>query len=173
MVPMYQNSVKGRLETADDWSNIPVFGARPESSAWVIRESAYVLAIRSDGCLAVVRTSQGTFLPGGGIERGEPPPDTIAREALEECGLTIQPGVWVVRAIQFVYSEREQTYFEKRSFFLEGVIVGGDSTPCEADHELVWAGAEEAIRILSHESQRWAVEQWQGRPSIEMGRTAP
>jgi hypothetical protein len=63
MVHMYQNSVKGRLETADDWSHIPVFGGRPESSEPVTRESAYVLAIRSDGRLAVVRTSQGTSCP--------------------------------------------------------------------------------------------------------------
>jgi len=50
-----------------------VFGKRPEFPDWVIRESAYVLAIRDDGCLAVVRTNQGTFLPGGGIESGETP----------------------------------------------------------------------------------------------------
>jgi 8-oxo-dGTP diphosphatase len=170
MVPMYQDSVKGRPGTADDGSNIPVFGARPESSEWVIRESAYVLAVRADGGVAVVRTSQGTFLPGGGIERGETPQEAITREALEECGLIIQPGTWIVRAIQFDYSEREKGYFEKRCIFLDGVIVGGDSRQCEADHELVWAGLDEATRILSHESQRWAVGQWQARPSIEMGK---
>jgi 8-oxo-dGTP diphosphatase len=139
---------------------VPVFGARSESSKWVLRESACVLAIRTDGCLAVVRTSQGIFLPGGGIESGETPQQAIRREALEECGLAIQPGAWVLRAIQFVYSEPEKTYFEKRCIFLDAVIVGSDSTQCEVDHELVWAGAEEAARILSHESQRWAVEQW-------------
>jgi 8-oxo-dGTP diphosphatase len=103
-----------------DWSKVPVFGARSESSGWVTRESAYVLAISTDECLAVVSTNQGAFLPGGGIESGETPQETVAREALEECGLNIQPGVWVVRAIQFVYSEPEQTHFEKRSSFLDG-----------------------------------------------------
>lgn len=131
MVPMYQNPVKGRPGSADDWSNVPVFGARPESSGWVIRESAYVLAIHGDGCLALVRTSRGTFLPGGGVENGETPHEAITRETLEECGLVIRPGAWVVRAIQFVYSEPETTYFEKRSIFVDGVIVGGDSTPGE------------------------------------------
>lgn len=164
MVHMYHNPVKGPPESIDDWSNIPVFGVRPESSECVTRKSAYVLAVRADGCLAVVRTSQGTFLPGGGIEGGETPHEAIARETLEECGLTIHTGAWVVRAIQFVYSEPEKTYFEKRSTFFDGVIVGGDSTTGEPDHELVWVGAEEAARILSHESQRWAVEQWQGSP---------
>ncbi len=107
-----------------------------------------------------MRTSQGTFLPGGGIESGETPQQAITRETLEECGLIIQPGAWVVRAIQFVYSEPEKTWFEKRSTFLHGVIVGVDATQGEADHKLVWVGAEEATRILSHESQRWAIEQW-------------
>jgi|ERR1700686_3150403 len=147
----------------EDWSKVPVFGARSESSGWAIRESAYVLAIRNDGCLAVVRTSQGTFLPGGGIEIGETPREAITREALEECGLTIQPGAWVVRAIQFVYSELEKTSFEKRSMFFDGVIVGFDAGPGEPDYELVWAKPEEATQILSHKSQRWAVAQWRGR----------
>jgi 8-oxo-dGTP diphosphatase len=156
-----------------DWSDVPVFGARPDGPEWVIRESAYVLAIRNDGCLAVVRTSQGTFLPGGGIESGETPQEAITREALEECGLIIQPGAWAVRAIQFVYSKHEKTYFEKRSTFLDGVMVSIDSTQCESDHELVWTGGKESTRILSHESQRWAVKQWQGRPQSECERIEP
>jgi len=161
MVHMYHDTVKGRNGIADNWANVPVFGKQPEVPAWVIRESAYVLGIRDDGCLAVVRTSQGTFLPGGGIESGETPQEAITREALEECGLIIQPGAWVVCAIQFVYAEQEKTHFEKRSTFLDGVIVGFDSTYCEPDHELVWVEAEEATRILAHESQRWVVKQWQ------------
>jgi 8-oxo-dGTP diphosphatase len=157
----------------EDWGSVPVFGRRPEFPGWVIRESAYVVAIRDDGCLAVVRTSQGTFLPGGGIESGETPPEAITRETLEECGLIIQPGAWIVRAIQFVYAEREKTHFEKRSIFLDGLIVGFDSTCREPDHELVWAEAGEATRILSHESQRWAVEQWRGHPQSKWERTEP
>jgi 8-oxo-dGTP diphosphatase len=158
---MYHDLVKGRNGIADNWADVPVFGKQPEGPAWVIRESAYLLGMRDDGCLAVVRSSQGTFLPGGGIESGETPQEAIIREALEECGLIIQPGAWVVRAIQFVYAEQEKTHFEKRSIFLDGVIVGFDSTCREPDHELVWAKTEEATRILSHESQRWAVKQWQ------------
>jgi 8-oxo-dGTP diphosphatase len=152
----------------EHWGQVPVFGARSGSSEWVIRESAYVLAIRPDGCLALVRTSKDTFLPGGGIESGETPPEAIRREALEECGLIIQPGAWSVRAIQFVYSETEKTYFEKRSIFFDGVVVGFDSMCCEPDHELVWAEPEEANQILSPESQRWAVEQWKDRESISL-----
>lgn len=106
--------------------------------------------MRDDGCLAVVRTNQGTFLPGGGIESGETPQEAITWETLEECGLIIQPGVWVLRAIQFVYAEGEKTHLEKRSVFHDGLIAGFDSTSCEPDHELVWAKAEEATRILSH-----------------------
>jgi len=161
MVHMYHDPVKGRNSIADNWVNVPVFGKQPEVPAWVIRESAYLLAMREDGCLAVVRTGQGTFLPGGGIECGETPQEAITREALEECGLIIQPGTPVVRAIQFVYAEQEKTHFEKRSIFLDGVIVGFDSKCCEPDHELVWVEAGEATRILSHESQRWVVDQWQ------------
>ena len=160
MVHMYQDSVKDRNRIVDSWANVPVFGQQPQVPAWVIRESAYVLGARDDGCLAVLRTGQGAFLPGGGIESGETPQEAITREALEECGLIIRPGAWVVRAIQYIYAEQEKTHFEKRSIFFDCVIVGFDSMCCEPDHELVWVEAEEATRILSPESQRWAVKQW-------------
>lgn len=147
----------------EDWSRVPVFGEHRGFPASVIRESAYVLASREDRCLASVRTSQGTFLPGGGIEGRETPWQAIVREASEECGLVIHPGAWVGSSIQLVYSDSEQTHFEKRSIFCDGMVVGFDPTNSEPDHELLWILPEEAPRILSHESQQWAVKEWLGR----------
>ena len=106
-----------------DWRKVPAFGACPEGKGWVIRPSAYGLVEGNQGSLAVVRTSKGIHLPGGGMEPGETPEDTIEREALEECGLIVRPGVWAVRAVQFVFSEPERTHFEKRSTFM---AVGRD-----------------------------------------------
>jgi 8-oxo-dGTP diphosphatase len=150
-------------DSSEDWREVPVFGARPEVEACVLRPSAYALVADDSARLAVVRTPQGVYLPGGGIETGKTPARTITREAFEECGLVIRPGVWRTRAVQFVYSESERTHFEKRSIFIAAALVGSAATRTEADHELVWLTPETAARTLSHQSQRWAVEQWQNR----------
>ena len=143
----------------DDWSDVIVFGAHPRAG-WIVRPSAYALVLDDEGRLAVVETSQGTFLPGGGIEPGEQIDEAIRREALEECGLIIEPVGWTIRAIQFVYSRLEDTTFEKRSIFREGIITGVNSERLEPDHNVVWATWEQAADLLSHESQRWVIDQW-------------
>lgn len=145
---------------AMDWGKVAVFGAPPEVEARVIRESAYGIIEDDRGRSAVVRTTQGTFLPGGGIEKDETPEAAVAREAIEECGLIIRTGVWSVRAIQFASSPSEKTHFEKRSTFIDGTVAGLSPDGLEIDHELVWVNLDTAGKILSHESQRWAVAQW-------------
>jgi len=147
-------------EALDDWSDVIVFGAHPQGGGWIVRPSAYALVLDDEGRLAVVETSQGTFLPGGGIEPGERIDEAIRREALEECGLISEAGGWTIRAIQFVYSRLEDTTFEKRSIFREGIITGVNLARLEPDHSLVWATWERAYTMLSHESQRWAIDQW-------------
>jgi 8-oxo-dGTP diphosphatase len=147
----------------ESWSDVRVFGLRPQLEDCVIRKSAYGLVPDDDGGLAVVRTSRGVYLPGGGLEAGETPEETVRREVLEECGLLIRPGACVARAIQFVYSEPERTHFEKRSIFIEGAIIGHGPPPLEKDHELVWLDAEQAAQSLSHQSHGWAVELWRKR----------
>src|ERR1700687_845179 len=117
----------------EDWDKVPLFGARPQAAACVIRNSAYALVADEQGRLAVARTGQGAFLPGGGIAAGETPAEAIRRECLEECGLVVRPGTravaWTTRAVQFVYSESEKTHFEKRSTFIEAFIGAADDGP--------------------------------------------
>jgi 8-oxo-dGTP diphosphatase len=149
--------------TIADWRDVPAFGLRPKADVAVIRPSAYGLIGDGRGRLALVRTGGGTFLPGGGIEAGETPEAAIQREALEECGLVIRPGAWAVRAVQYAYAESERIHFEKRCTFIDGSIERAGLAPSEADHELLWIRPDEAIRKLSHESQSWAVERWNGR----------
>jgi 8-oxo-dGTP diphosphatase len=144
----------------DDWQQAPVFGVRQDGVHYTVRPSAYALIRNTGGQVAVVRTSVGTFLPGGGIEDGETPEQAIVREALEECAFIIRPAVWMTRAVQFVYSLAELTYFEKQSTFFDAQIESWTSMEIEADHELVWVSPETAARMLSHESHEWAIERW-------------
>jgi 8-oxo-dGTP diphosphatase len=146
-----------------DWTGAPIFGVRAEAAGYTVRLSAYGVVEGSRGQLAVVRTSHGVFLPGGGIEEGETPEQAVVRETLEECGLAVRAGGWAICAVQFIYSESERTHFEKLSTFIDATVEAVTSLATEADHELEWMAPEAASRLLSPESHRWAVECWRSR----------
>jgi 8-oxo-dGTP diphosphatase len=109
------------------------------------------------GDFAVVRTPVACYLPGGGMDPGETPEQTIVREGQEECGFVLQPRAQIGRAMEICYSSEEGEYFEKDSFFIEAKIVGHGS-PTEPDHELIWMRADAAREVLSHGSHRWAID---------------
>jgi len=138
---------------------VPMFGESDGSERWVIRPSAYAL-LGDAGRIAVVRSRDGVFLPGGGIEGEETPAQAIERECLEECGFLVVPGSWTTRAVQWAYSPSERSHFEKRSTFQECAIAGPDASRQEAGHELLWLDSAAAQRTLSHPSHGWAVERW-------------
>lgn len=146
-----------------EWQEAPVFGVRSESERYIIRPSAYGLVEDGRGHLALVRTPQGVFLPGGGIEAGETPAQAVAREALEECGLVVRVGSWATCAVQFCYSGSEKTHFEKRCTFVDAVVEEVAPSGTEADHELVWVAIDAASAIMSHESHGWAIAAWRSR----------
>jgi 8-oxo-dGTP diphosphatase len=167
----------------EDWSKVLVFGARSEGEQWVIRPSAgnvmAKLIVRNlesklvdedqGGRIAVVRSQDGIFLPGGGVEIGETPEEAMRREALEECGFIVLVGQWATRAVQFAYSSSERAHFEKRSTFIECAIEGPDRSRLEDDHELLWTDLRTASRILSHPSHGWAIQQWKQRAHPSSG----
>jgi 8-oxo-dGTP pyrophosphatase MutT (NUDIX family) len=148
---------------SEDWRGVPVFGVRPERKPCSIRPSAYGIIEDARDRLALVRTVEGIFLPGGGIESGETAKGAVVREALEECGLIVRVGTWSVRAVRFSYSEPEKTHFEKRCTFFEADVDGARAGGQEPDHELVWIETGLAARSLSDESHGWAVERWKAR----------
>jgi 8-oxo-dGTP diphosphatase len=147
----------------NDWANAPRFGRPPTDTAAIVRPSAYGLVADAAARLAVVRTPHGLFLPGGGIDPGETPRETVIREVREECGLDVQLGSWTIHAIDFVYSTEELTHFEKHSTFVDARSVAGGIAAHESDHELAWVAPSMAVASLSHASHRWAVEQWRER----------
>ena len=144
----------------ENWEDAPTFGERSADQAWVIRPSAYALIEDGAGLIAIVRSQEGIYLPGGGIEPGETPEQAIRREALEECSLVVRPGGWTARAVQFSWSATDRTHFEKRSTFIACAIEGRDSSLLDANHELLWVDTGDAARLLTHASHGWAVSRW-------------
>jgi 8-oxo-dGTP diphosphatase len=138
--------------------SVPIFGNPPHGTRATVRPSAYAVLRNDRGELAVVRSCEGIYLPGGGMDPGETPHQTVVRETLEECGLTIRIGSWSSAAIQFAWSEAEQTYFEKRCTFVDATVLGTDTSRLQPDHELRWVDADRACELLTHESHAWAVK---------------
>ncbi len=147
----------------DDWSGVRLFGDRSESERWVIRPSAYGLLEDAAGRVAVVRSRDGLFLPGGGIEGGESVADAIRREGLEECGLLLRPESWDMRAVQLAWSATEGAYFEKRSTFRACVIERSDASRRQPGHETLWLDFAAAAQALTHPSHGWVVARWRER----------
>lgn len=135
-----------------------VFGTPVHGANYVLRPGAYSVIRSSTGKIAVVTTPAGCFLPGGGQEKGESLEEAATREAAEECGLRIRIGSRIGVADELVYSADERTYFRKRCAFFLARVVASDVNPAESDHLLTWLKPDEAIRRLTHESQRWAVQ---------------
>lgn len=142
-----------------DWRDAPVFGQPPTRTRVRVRPSAYAILRNDRGEFAVVRSREGIFLPGGGMDAGETPHETVIRETLEECGLVIRIGSWTTTAIQFAWSETEQIHFEKRSTFVDAIVLGVDTSHLEPDHEVLWVDAHRACELLTHESHGWAVRE--------------
>jgi 8-oxo-dGTP diphosphatase len=147
------------------WDAVPVFGGPPDGGA-VVRPSAYAIVTDASARLAIVRTPQGVYLPGGGVEPDESVEEAVVREAREECGLDVRVGAWSTRAVDFVYSLTELTHFEKRSTFVEARVSGPSIDATELGHALEWLAMRDAIAVLAHPSHRWAVSQWAARYSL-------
>ncbi len=134
-----------------------VFGTPVEGANYVLRPGGYAVIRRLTGEIAVVTTPGGCWLPGGGQEPGETPAQATIREALEECGLEIRIRSHIGVADQLVYSADESTYFRKRCLFFLAEVLASHGKGSETDHVLYWLTPGEAVRRLSHESQKWAV----------------
>jgi 8-oxo-dGTP diphosphatase len=137
---------------------IPEFGAAVPGCTYVLRPGSYAVLRGDAGCIAILLTPLGGFLPGGGQEPGESPEQALRREAIEECGFEVQVGERIGLVDELVFSREESCYFRKRGIFFKAQRRDGKPVvEVEPEHQLVWLPAAEAISRLSHESHKWAV----------------
>lgn len=113
------------------------------------RIAAYGLALRGDEVLLARSRTGNWFLPGGGVEFGETPAACVAREFLEETGLTAHVSrlLDVVSDVTDLPSRGEQLQSVRILYAVE--VVGRDPV-VETDgstERVAWVSITEALTL--------------------------
>lgn len=137
---------------------IPKFGNRLQGMDYIDRPGAYAVIENGDKQIAVIATGEGYYLPGGGIDPGETQVDALKRELIEEIGYQVSAFAEMGAAVEYIQASREGKYYQVRSRFYKVQLGTKIGDGIEMDHRLVWLPREDAIKLLSRQSQVWAVQ---------------
>lgn len=125
---------------------------------YIDRPGVYALIEGYDKRIAVIETSKGYFLPGGGIDSGESEVEALKREITEEigchCSVLIELGI----AVEYIKSQSDEKYYQIRSKFYKVHLDSLVRESIEKDHRLVWLLQEDAVKLLTRQGQVWAVK---------------
>jgi 8-oxo-dGTP diphosphatase len=135
------------------------FGKPDPDITYVERLSAYGVILNESAAVAVIKTPDGYSLPGGGAHTGETAQDALRRETIEETGYAPVILRDIGIAAQFTYSEDKRLHYRKVGHFFLARFAGKITEQVEADHELIWCPADEAMRKMTHEYQAWAIRE--------------
>lgn len=130
------------------------FGEKIPGVRYAERSGAYAVLLNG-GRIGLVRTSTGYFLPGGGIDDGEAPEETLRREVMEETGHAVTVRQFIGRA--GLYDRSPQVGFlHSTGYFYVAELGEQRAAKAAEDHELVWVPAREAGALLHLAHQAWA-----------------
>lgn len=121
------------------------------------RPGAYGVVV-SEGRLLVVEYQRRLYLPGGALQQGEVPEETLRREVLEETGHEVARGVPLAQAKQYVRSP--DGYFNKICAFFAievGLKVRNYYSP---GHSPEWVSIDDAVPMMAEEASVWAVQRY-------------
>ncbi|MDO1559237.1 NUDIX domain-containing protein [Brevundimonas sp. 2R-24] len=139
------------------------FGRQEPGVDYRVRPCAFGV-IEREGRIACVRVTRqaGPYydLPGGAIDEGETEDQALAREFVEETGLTIAAGRRFAEADQLFRKSDGEPVENRCAFFTGAVAAENPAAKIEDDHALVWLTPLEAISGLRHEAHAWAVAVW-------------
>jgi len=132
------------------------FGQVLPEISYVERPGAYGFILNDLREIALVKTSFGLFLPGGGLDDGEDELTGLERELREEIGYEVVQATFLMRAAQYHWSEFYRRHFKKLGAFYEVEATAPAVDTCAPGHALVWVPLDRAAAELSQEFQRWA-----------------
>jgi 8-oxo-dGTP diphosphatase len=139
------------------------FGQAEPGLSYRERPTAFGIVER-DGLIACVRVDRGEAsyfdLPGGAVDGDETEAEALAREFVEETGLSVDPGERFAEAGQLFRKSDGGPVHNVGGFWTASVVAENPSAKVEADHELVWLDPARALSELRHDAHAWAVAKW-------------
>ncbi|WP_028807503.1 NUDIX hydrolase [Streptomyces canus] len=142
-----------------------------------LRVAAYAICVRDEQILLARWLNDGLpewTLPGGGMEHGEDPHDTVLREVAEETGYRVEvTGMLGVRSVRFPSRSRFGRTVERHHVGLmyEARVIGGElryevggSTDMAAWHDLDAVPALKRVSMVDFGLRLWRERPVGGRP---------
>lgn len=118
----------------------------------IYRVSAKALVFDENKNILIIRENRGWELPGGGIEQGESPQETIEREMKEECGFTIESIDDNPSLTWIVHRPESSDDLDKWRVFVgfRVVLKSMDFTPSKECIEYRFVSKEELAKLDLH-----------------------
>lgn len=121
------------------------------------RSGAYGVAL-SEERLLVVEYKRHLYLPGGALQEGELPEDTLRREVLEETGHEVARAMPLAQAKQYVDSP--EGYFNKICAFFALEVGPKVRNYYSPGHSPEWVPLDDAVPAIAEEASAWAVQRY-------------
>ena len=132
------------------------FGDQIESISYYDREGAYLIYIK-DNKLAVIRDTQGYFLPGGGADDNENFEECLRRECIEEIGFSVRIDKHICSADAYLLHPRVG-YFHPIQHYYSGKLIEKVCEPIEDDHIFEWISIDVIESKMFLKILEWAVK---------------
>ncbi len=122
--------------------------SKPDEAEVLPRESAYGIHVEGDKVLLVRPTwSRKWDLPGGRIEEGETPFQSMTREFLEETGymVNISDSIPLGKKQEWFYNDLEDSFHDSTMhfFLVKSVAKQGEITSTDEIETLEWVSRDQ------------------------------
>jgi len=135
---------------------VRVFGAPPPGIVCRPRRAAYAVIRDARGRVARTLDRDGRhYLPGGGCEEGETPPETVVREVAEEIGRHARIVRPLGEALQYFHSIADGCWYAMRASFFRAEVGGETVGPHECEPD--WVDPGRARESFFHACHVWAI----------------